>query len=826
MGLFGTPSKKVQKATVESPSGTDEEHAATAKIQARVRGKRARRGLLGRAKDAVATVANSVGDAVDYVGDRLEDAAYVVGDYVGDLVDTVAPKDRVPKERIDAPTPEDRWFSPANGWPAEPAPLTGTGAAKLPKWSPPEMLCPTMAEMPALYDTQREVLGELKVEVLQCDNLPRLLQAGRVDPYAVVIFEAFAAKTAYISNDRNPAWGVESPRAFRFPVTCPYSLLHVAFADEDRNKDDPIGRVVIDLGQLNQRTVYDSWYPLQFGHLKRHARKLGVARLRLSLVWRSDRVRLMSFLMPMPCFVVPFKTKSVRGPRRPPLLVAMRSYRLTRAARQHLPAARRHRRARRATRASAHRARAPPTVRHQFLRDSAFAVRGKSNPLYFSWRTFNANVRELKSVAKDWMSMVVGYVFWQYPFVSSVVFVLYQLLVSNPLLLPAAICFGVLAGLVRALITKPAPPPIDANPPVASLCAAVIVGGSTAPLVVGEDCWPDCASDASEGDSDSDEEVEVNDDEEKADIAKLRSSAVGETHKKSLETAELGKSSRSFLPSFLRTGPRPTLNEELERLKTEVVEELEEEQVGCPVTDAGGALSRAHAARVAPLHARRRCCRHAACAPSDHRIRPLRYTVPLIVILSVSPQDQTGGDGSGMWLFPIARLLNPVQRLLVHVLMGARLINRVIAWDDPAFSLLISLILATVASVLALAAWLLHLLPWSLIIEWLIRLLGAAALGPHMYWVGKWVERQVGADCTPQQGSPRRSRDQAARQHPARLPPYASTPAWHAPPIVPRGLCGLRHHRAVSLAALAPPSRCRSAWRPGGARQSLPWRAM
>ena len=63
-------------------------------------------------------------------------------------------------------------------------------------------------------------------------------------------------------------------------MTCPYSLLHVALADEDRTRDDPIGRIVIDLGQLNQRTQYDSWYPLQYGHLKRHAGKLGVVRLR------------------------------------------------------------------------------------------------------------------------------------------------------------------------------------------------------------------------------------------------------------------------------------------------------------------------------------------------------------------------------------------------------------------------------------------------------------------------------------------------------------------------------------------------------------------
>ena len=381
----------------------------------------------------------------------------------------------------------------------------------------------------------------------------------------------------------------------------------------------------------------------------------------------------------------------------------------------------------------------PPTSRGQFLRDSTFAVRGKSNPIYFSWRTFNAHLRELKRVGRDWLTMISNYIFWQYPYVSSFMLVLYQVLVSNPLMLPAAICFGVLAGLVRALITKPDPPPIDRNPPVSSLCTAVLVGGSTEPLLVGPECWEDCESDKSEGDSDSDEEEGNEDAIVEQDNSKLRSTATKETRRTSLEALKSGKLGRSgYLPSFF-SAPRPTLQEELDRLRTEVIEELEEEQVHARAlgTAVRPRLGHSPGLPVATPPAFRR-------TPYVRRLGAVAREPSLThspVAVPTASQNKKGA-GSGAWLFPLAKLLSPVQQLIVHVLMWARLVNRVIAWDDPAFSLLISAVLFAIASVLWLAAWLLHLLPWSLIIEWLIRLLGVAVLGPHMYWVGKWVEKQ------------------------------------------------------------------------------------
>lgn len=88
---------------------------------------------------------------------------------------------------------------------------------------------------------------------------------GIVDPYALLVFEGSAARGSVVMNDRNPCWGAEAARAFRFPVSCPYSTCDISINDEDEGPfpDDSVGRVSIDLSQLQGRTVYDAWYYLQ-----------------------------------------------------------------------------------------------------------------------------------------------------------------------------------------------------------------------------------------------------------------------------------------------------------------------------------------------------------------------------------------------------------------------------------------------------------------------------------------------------------------------------------------------------------------------------------
>ena len=168
---------------------------------------------------------------------------------------------------------------------------------KVGKWSPPPELIPDASEAPQLYNdatgqlrsSARAHIGTLRIEVLQCESLPKMM-VGIIDPYALVVFEGYAARTSTVRNDRTPCWGAEAPRAFQFPVACPYSTVDVALNDEDEGllPDDALGRVVIDLSQIRGRTVYDCWFDLQYG-IARTKGKRGAVRLRYSVEWFSDR---------------------------------------------------------------------------------------------------------------------------------------------------------------------------------------------------------------------------------------------------------------------------------------------------------------------------------------------------------------------------------------------------------------------------------------------------------------------------------------------------------------------------------------------------------
>ena len=235
--------------------------------------------------------------AGDIVVSAATAIADIVEDTVHDMATTITGGEAIKDEEMEQRTPAPLWFRPHTGWPAAVPEVTED-------WKPPPLLMPTAEELPEHF--QRESIGTLWIEVLECDALPQLLQLGRVDPYVVVLFEGNAARTAGKMNQRNPRWSAHQPRAFRFPITCPYSTVFIGVNDEDRGKDDGLGRVVVSLTSLRAHTLYDTWFPLQFGTLKYHVGRRGYVRLRFSLEFHSPRTRLLSYLKPHPSFVVPF----------------------------------------------------------------------------------------------------------------------------------------------------------------------------------------------------------------------------------------------------------------------------------------------------------------------------------------------------------------------------------------------------------------------------------------------------------------------------------------------------------------------------------------
>ena len=121
-----------------------------------------------------------------------------------EMKDAVVTRQKAPDHLVDALTPEDRWFSPHRGWPLNPEPypveVTPSGY-KISRWTPPPTLTPLADHDPIDPDSDSEaaalasdIVGEVRVEVLQCEGLPKLLVG------CILLFASFACflPVAYI----------------------------------------------------------------------------------------------------------------------------------------------------------------------------------------------------------------------------------------------------------------------------------------------------------------------------------------------------------------------------------------------------------------------------------------------------------------------------------------------------------------------------------------------------------------------------------------------------------------------------------------------------
>ena len=329
---LGNRGSRLEQSPTEVPELTpsaDEVEAAT-KLQALQRGRNARKkrsftgAATARATRLVSAGAAGAAGAASYAASAIaagassvstaaassclsssyglsQKAAFLVDDYVDDAAKLVLGKTAVTDEEVNARTPKELWFRPSqDGWPQH------VDATLYKKYSPAPALMPRLAELGReFYDPLR--IGMLRLEVLECERLPNeIANLGTVDPYCVVLFERFIARTSTIKNDRDPRWSHHVARAFEFPVTCPYSTVYIAIMDDDNEVDDGLGRVVLELGAHRSGTEYDAWFPLQFCNTIKHVGKRGLVRLRVSVTFEQSRARLLSYLQPVPTFTVPF----------------------------------------------------------------------------------------------------------------------------------------------------------------------------------------------------------------------------------------------------------------------------------------------------------------------------------------------------------------------------------------------------------------------------------------------------------------------------------------------------------------------------------------
>ncbi|XP_038607996.1 extended synaptotagmin-1 [Tachyglossus aculeatus] len=101
------------------------------------------------------------------------------------------------------------------------------------------------------------------------DTFVRGLIEGKSDPYALVRVGTQVFCSRVVDNDLNPRWG-ETYEVMVHEV--PGQELEVEVFDKDPDKDDFLGRMKLDLGNVLKEQVLDEWFPLQGGPGQVHLR--------------------------------------------------------------------------------------------------------------------------------------------------------------------------------------------------------------------------------------------------------------------------------------------------------------------------------------------------------------------------------------------------------------------------------------------------------------------------------------------------------------------------------------------------------------------------
>ena len=200
---------------------------------------------------------------------------------------------------VTQPTPEERWYTPERGWPA--AVVAWAGEERL----APSSLTPTGGAAAALPE---ERLGELRVEILQATGLVSADVFSYNDVYALLLYGGACAKTCVLEDAQHPRWQPDDARAARFAVVCPHAALYVGLFDADFSlidDDEPLGRTVVEVRRLQPGTSYTGWFPLQMRTLRNAKAKYGRAQLRYSVSWKKERQRLLGHLAPPPKVELP-----------------------------------------------------------------------------------------------------------------------------------------------------------------------------------------------------------------------------------------------------------------------------------------------------------------------------------------------------------------------------------------------------------------------------------------------------------------------------------------------------------------------------------------
>jgi hypothetical protein len=85
-------------------------------------------------------------------------------------------------------------------------------------------------------------------------------------------------------------------------------------------------------------------------------------------------------------------------------------------------------------------------------------------------------------------------------------------------------------------------------------------------------------------------------------------------------------------------------------------------------------------------------------------------------------------------LNPVERALTPVQRALAAIVPKVRQAKNALLWSDRILTFWIVVAVGAVTLLLAI-------IPWGFVIFWSARILGVLLMGPHMYFVGYYIDK-------------------------------------------------------------------------------------
>lgn len=149
------------------------------------------------------------------------------------------------------------------------------------------------------YKKGKEI-GQLRLEVLQCFGLPSSSVIKEVSAYAIAVCGSHAFKTDVMPPVPNPMWLAQMRRACMFPIFHAFDKIFVGVFDngqgEGGSNSDFIGRVVIDVARLRAGCIYDITLPLRQSAHVFSRNQQGAIRVRMHLIWVSERSAVMSYL--------------------------------------------------------------------------------------------------------------------------------------------------------------------------------------------------------------------------------------------------------------------------------------------------------------------------------------------------------------------------------------------------------------------------------------------------------------------------------------------------------------------------------------------------